>query len=177
MRRALSITFVLAFSVLCLALADKEQSKENVGKDQAFVKDAASGGMLEVKLGEVAEKQGAHPDVKRFGRRMVDDHSKVNRELMALAEKKGIDIPKSLKPEHQQIYDHLSRLSGLDFDKSYMSYMVKDHREDIEAFEKEAKQGHDGEIKMFASKTLSTLQEHLRLAREVAGKVGAGGAE
>src|SRR5262249_46159266 len=128
---------------------------------------------LEVKLGEAADTRAANPDVKRFGRHMVDDHSKANRELLALAEKKGVEIPRNMNSEHQQTYDRLARLTGLDFDKAYMSQMLKDHREDIAAFEKEAKHGYDGEVKMFASKTLPTLQEHLRMAQEVAGKVGA----
>jgi putative membrane protein len=168
-----TIPVLFAFSLFCSALADKDQTKDNVGKDHPFLKEAASGGMLEVKLGEAAETRAANPDVKRFGRRMVDDHSKVNRELMALAEKKGVEIPKNMKSEHQQTYDRLSRLNGLDFDKAYMSQILKDHREDIAAFEKEAKHGYDGEVKMFASKTLPTLKEHLRMAQEIAGKVGA----
>jgi len=177
MRRAFPIMMVLAFSAFCFALADKDQSKDNIGKDHSFIKNAASGGMLEVKLGELVEKQAAHPDVKRFGRRMVDDHTKMNNELMALAQKKGVEIPKAMKSEHQQTYDHLARLSGLDFDKSYMKQMVKDHEEDVGEFEKEAKQGYDGEVKMFATKTLPTIQEHLRMARDISAKVGAIGAE
>jgi putative membrane protein len=59
-------------------------------QDHKFVMEAAMGGMMEVELGRVAAQQGASDAVKQFGQRMVDDHTKVNQELMALASSKGM---------------------------------------------------------------------------------------
>jgi hypothetical protein len=47
-----------------------------------------------------------------------------------------------------------------------MAEMVSDHKQDVSEFEKESKSGHDSDIKGFASKTLPTLQEHLKLAED-----------
>jgi putative membrane protein len=47
-----------------------------------------------------------------------------------------------------------------------MEDMVKDHKDDISEFQKEANHGGDPDLKAFAQKTLPTLQEHLRLAQE-----------
>jgi putative membrane protein len=63
--------------------------------DRKFIMDAAHGGMMEVKLGQMAVDKATNPDVKQFGQRMVDDHSKANSELMALASQKGITLPAS----------------------------------------------------------------------------------
>jgi putative membrane protein len=52
-----------------------------------------------------------------------------------------------------------------------MQDMVKDHREDIAEFQKEANSGDDSDVKAFAAKTLPTLQEHLKLAQETDAKV------
>src|SRR5262249_4257521 len=46
--------------------------------DKAFAKEAAAGGMAEVKLGQLAQDKGSSSAVKEFGKRMVDDHSKAN---------------------------------------------------------------------------------------------------
>src|SRR3954467_6291880 len=46
--------------------------------DSKFVKAAAEGGLMEVELGRIAASKGTNPDVKTFGQRMVDDHSKAN---------------------------------------------------------------------------------------------------
>ncbi len=43
-------------------------------------------------------------------------------------------------------------------------------RKGVSDFEKEANQGADADVKNFAAKTLPTLQEHLRMAREIAPK-------
>src|SRR4029453_4222157 len=61
--------------------------------DSAFLADAARGGMKEVELGQLAVEPAASPDVKKFGQRMIDDHSKVNTELKQLAASKNVTLP------------------------------------------------------------------------------------
>jgi putative membrane protein len=51
--------------------------------------------------------------------------------------------------------------------------MVKDHEEDIAEFEKEARSGKDADLKAFAEKTLPTLKEHLKMAKELGAKKSA----
>src|SRR5690242_3779496 len=60
-----------------------------------FANDAGAGGMMEVELGQLAEKNGSSPAVKNFGKMMVTDHSKLNDELKDLAAKKNITLPTS----------------------------------------------------------------------------------
>ena len=45
--------------------------------------------------------------------------------------------------------------------------MVKDHEKAVKLFEKESQKGESDELKQFASKTLPTLQEHLKMARDL----------
>jgi putative membrane protein len=141
--------------------------------DQVFAHKAAAGGMAEVEMGQLASKNAESPDVKQFGERMVTDHSKANDELKQLAEKQQITLPTTLDPKHKALHDRLAKLNGAAFDKAYMSAMVKDHQEDVAAFQRESKAGKNDELKAWASKTLPTLEEHLKLAKETASKVGA----
>jgi putative membrane protein len=60
--------------------------------DKKFVMEAAHGGMMEVDLGKLAAQKAMSEEVKQFGQRMVDDHSKANDELMQLASSKGITL-------------------------------------------------------------------------------------
>jgi predicted outer membrane protein len=50
------------------------------------------------------------------------------------------------------------------FHRAYIADLLKDHREVVAAFKREANAGQNPDIKEFASKTLPTLEEHLRLA-------------
>jgi hypothetical protein len=62
-------------------------------KDKTFMKNAAEGGLMEVTMGNLAEQNAQSQDVKPFGKRMVADHSKVNDELKAIAQQKGLQLP------------------------------------------------------------------------------------
>jgi putative membrane protein len=141
--------------------------------DRKFMMDAAEGGMAEVELGRLAASKGTDPDVKAFGQRMVDDHSKANDKLKTIATEEGVTLPTALKGEMKAMHGKLSKASGAEFDKMYMSHMVKDHVKDVKEFEKESTSGKDADVKQFAADTLPTLREHLQMAQTTATKVGA----
>jgi putative membrane protein len=136
--------------------------------DHHFVKKAAEGNLSEVKLGELAQQQASAQDVKDFGKRMVDDHSKALSELKQLAQTKNITVESDLKGEEKEHYDKLAKLQGKDFDRAYIQHMVKDHDQDIAEFRNEAQNGKDADVKAWAAKTLPTLEEHARLIEKVA---------
>lgn len=137
-------------------------STTNNAADGDFISDAASGGMMEVQLGKTAETNAASSKVKDFGRMMVTDHSKANDELKSIVSKKGITLPAAPLEKQQNHINDLQSKTGADFDKAYVDMMVDDHKEDIDKFQDEAKNGKDPDIKAFASKTLPVLQKHLR---------------
>jgi putative membrane protein len=169
---------ILAAAVICFAAAsgafaqgfgpyakpkDPPKSASGLAKeDVEFMQKAAVGGILEVELGKLAQQRAAQDAVKKFGARMAQDHAKSGEELKKLAAAKGVALPTALDRKHIKVVEDLKKTSR--FDHEYMEYMVKDHKEDIKAFEKEANSGKDADVKGFASKTLPTLQEHLKLA-------------
>jgi putative membrane protein len=59
-------------------------SAGHTAADTKFLKEAAEGGMAEVALGQMAVDKASSADVKKFGQRMVDDHSKANDQLKQL---------------------------------------------------------------------------------------------
>jgi putative membrane protein len=135
--------------------------------DKQFAREAAAGGFAEVKLGQLAIDKGSSDSVKRFAQKMVDDHTKANTELEAAAAKSNIALPTTVKPADQATYDRLSKLSGAAFDRAYARDMVQDHIHDVAAFKQEANYGKDPAIKAFASATLPTLVDHLKMSRDL----------
>ena len=135
--------------------------------DSKFVREAAQGGLAEVELGKLATEKGSSDDVKKFGQRMVDDHSKANDELKQIASSKGIDVPQEISAKDKMLKAKLSKLSGPNFDVAYMESMVKDHKKDVGDFTKESTSGADPDVKEFATKTLPTLKDHLREAQGI----------
>jgi len=138
--------------------------------DQTFVKKAAQGGMAEVELGKLATQKASSEDVKKFGQRMVDDHTKANDQLKQIAGNKGVTLPTDLNSKDQAMKERLSKLDGEKFDQAYMKNMVRDHTKDVSEFRKESTSGKDSDLKSFASQTLPTLEDHLKEAKNIAPK-------
>lgn len=140
--------------------------------DAKFAMNAAQGGLTEVKAGQLAAEKASSPDVKAFGQQMVDDHTKANEQLKAIAQEKGMTLPTDINAKQQAMYDRLSKLSGADFDSAYVKAMVMDHDEDLKEFTKESTKGKDEKIKGFASQTLPVIQGHLEKIKAIQGKMG-----
>jgi len=152
-----------------VALAESQLSTQ----DKDFVDEAAAGGLLEVRLGELAQQRAQSDDVKKFAQRMVDDHTQLNDQLAQLAAQRGITLPDKLDHKAQAEYDALAKLSGAQFDKHYMAKMLADHQHDVAAFQKQAKSTKDPQLLTIASGALPTLEEHLTMAKQVDSKIGA----
>jgi putative membrane protein len=139
--------------------ANEESSTTLSRADKTFMIKAAKGGMMEVEMGKLAAKNGQSADVKKFGDRMVTDHSKANDELMALAKQDGVALPRAKAPGKWKS------------DKDYMETMVKDHQEDLAEFQKEAQNGTDSDVKAFAAKGAKMVSTHLKLAQDTQAKL------
>src|SRR5688572_5841356 len=150
----------------------KQDSAENSGanrpaastvseEDSKFAVEAASGGMMEVQLGELAQQKARSQRVKDFGAMMVRDHSKANEELKSLAGMKNVTLPPAPGEDHMDHIKKLTEKTGAEFDKDYMKMMVDDHQEDVDNFEKASNNCKDADLKAFATKTLPVLRAHL----------------
>ena len=132
----------------------------------SFMTTVADVGMTEVKLGQLAQDKGMNPRIKSFAQMMINDHSKGNDELKALAAKKNVTLPAAIGEDHQKKYDDLSKKSGKDFDKAYINAMVDGHQSAINNF-KNNTDNSDADVKEWVNKTLPALQMHLDSAKAI----------
>ena len=176
-RRTLTAT-ILAFAASLLAVAstplvaDDTAGKLGATQEKLFLQNASNGGLAEVELGKLAQQRGASKDVKSFGARMVEDHGKANKELAALAARKGVSFPTRIDRKDEALRDRLSKLSGPAFDKAYMQAMTADHEHDVADFHKVAEASSDPDVREFAVHTLPTLTSHLDEARRIQAALG-----
>ena len=130
--------------------------------------------MAEVQLGQLAQTKGHSQAVKDLGARLVADHSKANDMLKSIASKDNMTLPTSMDAKAQAEYNKLQNLSGADFDREFVNHAIKDHKEDIAMFQREADHGTNPDIKNWASQQLPTLQEHLRMAQDAQKQIMSG---
>ena len=143
-------------------------------KDKKFMEKAAAGGTAEVTVGKLATEQASMDEVKKFGQMMVDDHSKVNKELGDFAKSREVDLKDGMEEgtkDAQKMTVKLEKKMGSDFDKAYLDAMVDDHEKDVKEFEDAVKNCDDAVLKDWAAKTLPTLKQHLQMAKDLRAKM------
>jgi putative membrane protein len=159
-----ALVFVIGWSSLLFA---QEKAEKKDIPDRGFMMSAARDGIFHVEAGKLAVQRGSSEDVKKFGQHAVDHHTQINGELTQLASKKGVTLPKKMSKKEQEALDKIAKLSGPDFDKAYLEMEIKDHSKDLSAFQKEAKDGKDPDVKAWAAKTVAAIEEHLKMARDL----------
>ena len=135
--------------------------------DATFINMAGTSGLAEVQLGELAQTRASNPAVRRFAAQMVADHTQANQRLAALARAKQMTPPSSTDTLHTQAYQQLQNTRGRDFDKLYMDGQVQDHQMVVQAFQNEAQNGTDPDVRAFAQQNLPVMQQHLETAQRL----------
>jgi putative membrane protein len=177
----MGIRFLSPATIACLLLntvvsftpaaAQTAAQHTALASDSNFIELAMSLGLLQVKLGKLAQDKGSSDGVRDFGKRMVADYSKVNEQLAAGAKQAAYPHPVLLR-QHRQIFDRFNTMSRSSFDKSYLAEMVTGHNEAARLFADEAKNGRVQSLKQLAASLLPDVQQHQSLAMQAAG-VGA----
>ena len=132
---------------------------------QHFIKEAIQGNLAEVKVGQLAQEKGKSQGVKDFGATLAKDHETVNQSATQAAQQMNVTPPNTPAPKQKMMYKQLASLSGEQFDREFIDSMVKDHKEDIAQYQREAK--HTGPAADYAKQTLPKLREHLKMAEDL----------
>jgi putative membrane protein len=147
-----------AFAILMAPLAHAAEPTPD-----HFIKDAIEGNLAEVKVGDLAQKKGVSQDVKEFGATLAQDHAAANTKAKQVAQSIGVVSPTEPGMKQKMMYHELSAFSGEQFDRHFVASMVKDHKDDIAKYQKEAQSG-SGPAADYAKQILPDLQKHLQIA-------------
>lgn len=136
---------------------------------EAFVKDAAIGGMYEIESSKLALKRAMSPDVKKTAQMIIDDHSAADTKLKALvaAGKAPGPLPGALDERRKGMLDNLTGASAKDFDDRYLDQQTMAHHEALLAFNGYAKAGDNPDVKAFAAETAPKLEHHAEMVTKL----------
>lgn len=158
--KQMGLTFVLVAGSISSAMAATSNN---------FVDNAAEGGITEVEAGKLALEKSSSADVKTFAQHMVTDHTKANQELMTLAKKLDIQVPDDAALT-DKAKKAILEMRDESFDEAYANNQVAAHEKTVELFKKESTSSDNAELKAFATKTLPTLEAHLKAAKDLQAK-------
>jgi len=136
-------------------------------EDRNFVTQAASSGRFEVESSQLALQKTQDAEHRQFAQKMIDDHTRANRELESLASRKGISLDASMASRHATMLDRLRGLNANEFDREFHQVQIEAHREAIQLFERASRESSDGDLRAFAQRTLPTLRAHLSHMQEM----------
>jgi len=128
-----------------------------------------------VEAAKLVEQKSTDPAVKDFASRMVTDHTRAAAQVKTLASSEGVTLPTELSASERTQDASWQKLSGTKLNDSYLQGELQDHKEAISAFENEIEHGRDKAVKDYAEQTLPTLQDHIRIAEDLVGKMGMSG--
>ena len=172
--------WVLALALLPLVACSSSQSTTPAplapmqqpqvsAQDQNFAMTAAASDQFEIQSAQVALQKSRNPAVKRFAQHMIDDHTKTAQLLMAMAQAKGMPIQPTLNADEQTMLTGLQNAQARAFDGLYWRDAVTSHQAAVAAFQGEANDGYNADIKSFAQQNLPTVQQHLAMAQRQGG--------
>jgi putative membrane protein len=150
------------------AKSDAARSAKLARSDESFLRQAAQNGLAEVEGSKLALTKAQNQQVKSYAQQMVDDHTKANEELKALAQSKGVEMPTEPSVAQRAKMKLLEKADAENFDRRYVEQLgVEAHEDTVKMFQKASKEARDAEVKSYASKTLPKLQEHLKMAQDL----------
>jgi putative membrane protein len=137
-------------------------------RPQTFLTEAIQGDIGEIKLGQLAQQKGESAAVRNYGDTLAKDHAQALEMATQTAQEIGMEnLPKQTSAKKQQTFARLSKLSGREFDREFVSDMIDDHQKDIADFQAQAKDGSNEKVAMLAKHTVPTLQKHLQIAQSI----------
>jgi len=138
--------------------------------DSTFAAAAASGGLAELSLSELGVQKATNRELKQFSQRMIDEHSRMNQELMTVAAQRGIPLPRTMDARAQFCAESLAGLTGEEFDRCYAKAQLIAHADAVATFEAEAERGLDPQMKALAARSLPHIKDHLKAIKPIAMK-------
>jgi putative membrane protein len=163
-----TLTLCTAAAATPFALLAQQPAGSPPSTDKIFLHRASMGGYAEVQFGQLAAQKGNSDEVKKFGQKMVDDHTALNDQMKPFVESAGLLPPTKLSPKDQAEYDKLNGLSGDAFDKEYLAFMVKDHHQDLREFRHEESMTTDSSLTDAVAKGTAVIKEHMELVDKLA---------
>ncbi len=156
------------------AIEDPAGAATETFDKKEFLKEAAQSGVAEVNMAQIGTQKAQDPALKEVAQKLVTDHSQLNDQLKELAQKEGVTLSTEVDSKHQKMIDHLSGLSGSEFDKAFASHMAQGHKKSIAKYKKAAANTEDTEVSDLAKAALPKLQEHLAMIQKCAPDATAG---
>jgi putative membrane protein len=174
----------LAGALLILAPAGEKQEKrvqvkketpatpQDKGEEkltpQQFLARAIDLSLSEMDLAQKAATGSSSDKVRQFAQKLVEDHKKLTKRLMGMANDMKLGVVAGMSPEYKKAMAQILLAKGNDFDHEFLNYVVRSHEKAVKLFEQCAREkgtDTDARVRHLADDALPGLRQHLQDAR------------
>ena len=161
-------TTTLALTALLLTAPAASAQDIN---DAQIASIVVTANQVDIDAGKLAASKAADAEVRKFGERMVVDHSGVNKAAVELATRLGVTpednaTSRALKAAGEKNVAALNALKGAAFDKAYVDNEVAYHQQVLDALDKVLIPGASNkELKALLVKVRPAFVAHLEHAK------------
>jgi putative membrane protein len=133
---------------------------------------------IDIEAGKLARANSKTKEVQDFAQQMITDHTAVNKQAAALAQKLGVkpedsDTSKSLKQAAAGATKKLKGLKGAQFDQAYIDHEVAYHQQVLDAIDKVLiPSAQNAELKALIIKVRPAIATHLEHAKHIQASLG-----
>jgi putative membrane protein len=141
---------------------------------------AVTANSIDVETAHLVESRTTTPRVREFARTMITDHTAVNEQAAALAQRLGVTpeenaVSRSLQADAESARAELEGLSGEEFDRAYIEREVAYHQAVLDALDQTLIPGSTNEeLRGLLQQVRPAIAAHLGHARSLNTAVGAG---
>lgn len=177
--------------------ATPDEDKEPMLDDnwREFAMEAASDGMMEVEMADLAIDKAENDDVVGLAKMIKEDHEAANDKLEDIADELEMELPDDLMSSHKQKLEEMEQVSEEMFDQQYLATVIHAHKMAVKKFEDMAKlyssepmTGDQGgqyamtgkgiqKLHAWVDNTLPVLRKHLNEAQKIQKRYSENGQE
>ncbi|MEO5788666.1 MAG: DUF4142 domain-containing protein [Gelidibacter sp.] len=165
-------TMMLLFVAALFSMPTMAQNKTTPTLTDAEIASVAvTANQIDVDYGKIALKKSKEAEIRKFAQTMIDDHTSVINQAVALAKKLGVTpkdnaVSKSLMDDAKKTKMTLDSKEGKAFDKAYIDNEVSYHEAVISTVKNVLiPQTQNAELKDLLQSVLPILEHHLHMAK------------
>lgn len=170
--------FVFAVALMFPPFVMAEPDVKGELNDAEIAHVVVTANQVDIENGKLAKKKASNKDVLAFARRMINEHTDVNKQVNDLTAKLNMTpedntLSKSLKADGKTDLDKLKNLSSTKFDKAYIDAEIKLQQKVIDVADtKLVPNVKNEELKALLVKVRTALAAHLERAQTIKDSVG-----
>ncbi len=140
--------------------------------DAQFIREVSQDNMMQVQMAELAKDRARDSRVRDFAERIIRDHTRMQNQWDAMMERNGVSHRTVMGPRHREKVDLLKPEKGRNFDRAYMTTVIRQHDDEISYWRKEGRATRSPQVRNLVNNDIPVLEEHFAEAKRIGREVG-----